>query len=514
MDRNSKGLLLRYFGSDALGGVINIITRKATSPFSVQLSQSFEQNNALDSRGTLELQRNKLNALLTLSSNQRDPIDLDPSDLTTTIDGYANVTGSARTAYQLTPATNLVFSGQYFMQNQDGISDSGAVVFDRRGDIENFSGSLGIEHEFGDSTQRTPATLLTGKLYATRYDDESTVINRETTEVSSQNLNIQDLLKGEAQFDTTLWEKHQITLGAEVVFEDLQSQRITGGERGIRTNALFMQDEFRPISAFALVIGGRLDNHSEFGTHFSPKLSSMYRVTDNLRVRLSYGQGFRAPDFKNLYLDFTNVTAGYRVLGNPSLQPESSHNYNIGAEYQVFDNLLGRIHVYRNDLHNLIEAERIGQSAAGGSKFEYQNISKAFTEGIDVEAVIGSIGGFTSTLGYAYLRGADKETGLPLLNRSTHNGTLKLAYLHANSGFQVDLRGRYAGPWGFFDDGDKVLEPEELAPSYWVWNVRASKTLFKIFKASIGCNNIFDFRIPTFYTFTGRSFYGGLSLTY
>ena len=137
--------------------------------------------------------------------------------------------------------------------------------------------------------------LLTGKIYATRYDDESTVINKETTTVDSQNLNIQDLVKGEAQFDTTLWEKHQITIGAEVVLENLQSQRITGGERGILTNSFFLQDEFRPISAFALVIGGRLDNHSEFGTHFSPKLSTMYRVTDDLRVRFSYGQGFRAP---------------------------------------------------------------------------------------------------------------------------------------------------------------------------------------------------------------------------
>ena len=509
-----KGATAALFGNAALGGVINIITRKATSPFSVQVSQTFEQNSTLDSRGTVELQRDNLNALLTLSRNYRNPIDLDTSDLTTTIDGYANVTGSARTEYQLTPATNLLFSGQYFTQNQEGISDSGSVAFDRLGDIENFSGSVGVEHEFGDRIQQKSPTLLTGKLYATRYDDESTVINRDSAEISSRNLNIQDLLKGELQFDTTLWEKHQFTLGGEVVIENLQSQRITGGERDILTNSLFVQNVFRPISAFALVMGGRLDNHSEFGTHFSPKLSTMYRITDNLRLRLSYGQGFRAPDFKNLYLDFTNVTAGYQVLGNPSLQPESSHNWNLGAEYQIFDNLIGRIHVYRNDLHNLIEAERIGQSAAGGSKFEYQNISKAFTEGVDVEAVVGSISGFTSTVGYAYLRGADKETGLPLLNRSTHSGTLKLAYLHANTGTQIDLRGRYASPWGFFDDGDKVLESEELAPSYWVWNLRASKTLLKIFKLSIGCNNIFDFKIPTFYTFTGRSFYGGLALTY
>ena len=163
---------------------------------------------------------------------------------------------------------------------------------------------------------------------------------------------------------------------------------------------------------------------------------------------------------------------------------------------------------------NLIDAERIGQNVLGSSKFEYQNINEAFTEGVDVEIVIGSYVGFTSAVGYAFLRGADKTTGLPLLNRSTHNGTLKLAYLHQNSGFQVDLRGRYASPWGLYDDGDKVLEPEELVPSYWIWNIRLSKTLFKSLKASIGCNNVTDFKIPRYYTFYGRSFYGGLSLGY
>ena len=98
-----------------------------------------------------------LTHLLTLSRNHRSPIDLDTSDLTTTIDGYANVTSSARTEYQLTPATSLLFSGQYFTQNQEGISENGPTVFDRLGDIENFSGSFGVTHEFGDSTPERTA---------------------------------------------------------------------------------------------------------------------------------------------------------------------------------------------------------------------------------------------------------------------------------------------------------------------------------------------------------------------
>lgn len=510
-----KGATSSLFGNAALAGVINIITRKATAPFSFQISQNIEQNNNYDSRGTIELHQGNLNGLLTLSANSRKPIDFDTSDLTTTIDGYANMTGSLRTEYAVTPDTNMLLSGHYFIQDQEGISENGPIVFDRVGDIENISATIGIIREFDlVSLENVSTSFFTGKIYLTRYDDVSTVVNRNTEVTTSLNINIQDLIKGEIQFDTTLWQKHQFTFGSEIILENLQSQRIDGGERGILTNSLFLQNVYRPFSPVAVVIGGRLDNHSEFGSHFSPKLSSLYKITDNFRIRASYGQGFRSPDFKNLYLNFTNVTSGYQVLGNEYLQPESSNNWNFGIDYNFSNTLMGRIHIYRNDLSNLIEAERIGQSVLGGSKFEYQNISQAYTEGVDVEILLGSFGGVTSTVGYAYLRGADKETGLPLLNRSTHSTTLKLAYFHLKSGFRVDLRGQYASKWGFYDDGDKILEPAELAPSYWLWNIRASKSLFKLLKVSIGINNIFDFKIPSYYTFIGRSIYGGLSLNY
>ena len=503
-----KGASSALFGSAAMGGVINVITRKVSSPFAVQFTNNFETHNTIDSRSTVELKRDKFNALLTLAANRRNPIDLDESDLTTTIDGYQNWTHSTRAEYQLTSKSTLLFSGQYFAQKQEGVSEREGVVFDRLGDIDNFIGSIGTGHQLGSRSK------LIGKIYATRYHDESTVIDRGTSLTASSNLTVQDLIKGEAQFDTVLGSKNQLTVGAELIFENLESQRITGGEKDVTTDSLFFQNEFRPMANLALVLGGRLDYHSEFGTHFSPKLSGMYHVTRNVTVRTSYGQGFRAPDFKDLYLDFSNPTSGYQVLGNPELQPESSGSWNLGVEYQFKSSLLGRVHLYRNNLQNLIEAERIGESVLGGSKFQYFNVSEAFTEGVEVELSTRSIGGFSATIGYAYLNGEDKETGLALLNRSKHSGNLKLAYTNQDAGFNVDLRGRYASKWGFFDDGDKVLEDEEYAPSNWIWNIRGSKQVLKWLKASVGVNNIFDFKIPTFYTFTGRSFYGGLSLTY
>ncbi len=503
-----KGASSALFGSAAMGGVINVITRKASSPLAAQFTNNFETHNTIDSRSTVQLKHDKINALLTLAANRRSPIDLDESDLTTTIDGYKNWSHSARSEYQLTSKSTLLFLGQYFAQKQEGVSETEGVVFDRLGDIDNFSGSVGTGYQFGSRSK------LMGKIYATRYRDESTVIDRGTSLTASSNVTVQDLIKGEAQFDVALGSKNQLTVGAELIFENLESQRITGGEKDVTTDSLFFQNEFRPIANLAFVLGGRLDYHSEFGTHFSPKLSGMYHVTRDVTIRTSYGQGFRAPDFKDLYLDFSNPTSGYQVLGNPDLQPESSGNWNLGVEYQFKSSLLGRVHLYRNNLNNLIEAERIGESVLGGSKFQYFNLSEAFTEGVEVELSTRSIGGFSVTIGYAYLNGEDKETGLTLLNRSKHSSNLKLAYTNQGTGFNVDLRGRYASKWGFFDDGDNVLEDEEYAPSNWIWNIRGSKQVFKWLKASAGVNNIFDFKIPTFYTFTGRSFYGGLSLIY
>ncbi len=503
-----KGASSALFGSDAMGGVINVITRRASSPIGIRLTNNLEEHNTIDSRGTVEMNRGKLNVLTTLAVNRRDPIDLNEKDLSTTIDGYRNLTHSSRAEYQLSRHAKLLFSGQYFAQAQEAVSENNGVVFDRLGDIDSFSATVGTAHQLGSDSK------LVGKIYATRYRDESTVIDRGTSLATSANITIQDLIKGEAQFDTALGTMNQLTVGAELIFENLESQRITGGEKNLTTDSLFFQNEFRPNPNLALVVGGRLDHHSEFGAHFSPKLSGLYRVTDNLALRTSFGQGFRAPDFKDLYLDFSNPTSGYQVLGNPSLQPESSNSWNLGFEYQFRSALLGRLQVYRNNLKNLIEAERVGKSALGGSKFRYFNVSKAFTEGLEIELVSRSVGGVSASIGYAYLNGKDEDTGLTLLNRSKHAGNFKLTYADEEIGFNLNLRGRYASKWGFYDDGDKVLEDEEYAPSNWIWNLRGSKQILKWLRASVGINNIFDFKIPAYYTFAGRSFYGGLSLTH
>jgi outer membrane receptor protein involved in Fe transport len=110
-----------------------------------------------------------------------------------------------------------------------------------------------------------------------------------------------------------------------------------------------------------LTVGGRLDHHSVLGTAVSPKAGLNVRVTDNLRLRISWGRGFRAPDLGQLYYRFLNPTSLYQVLGNPDLNPEHSGSWQAGAEY-VSRGRRARfgLNLFRNDVRNLINAKSLG----------------------------------------------------------------------------------------------------------------------------------------------------------
>ena len=502
-----KGASSALFGSDALAGVVNIITRKADKPFAAQFSQSLEPHQGLDSRGSLGWSGERFNALFSFARNSRSAIDLIPSNASTDLDGYANLTFSGKAAGQLNGKTRIELFAQSLAQEQDGLSENDSGLLERLGSIRSFNASAALERQLVQSAQ------LFAKLYATRYDDTSTTQIRGG-DVVDRNLNIHDLLKGDLLLNALVHRRATLVAGAETVFERLESQRIDGGERDAGAQALFAQAEYRPLPRLALTAGARVDIHSVYGSHFSPKLSALFQASDRALLRASRGGGFRAPDFKDLYLDFTNASSGYQVFGNVDLMPESSRNWNLAVEYAVPRRGDLELRYYRNDLHNLIEAERIGKTAGGNSKYQYQNISEAFTEGVEADIETAEYAGFSFRVGYAYLRAENKLTEMPLLNRSAHTGNLSAAYRDGGRGLRVHLFGRYAGKWGLYDDGDRILEPEEYAPGYWIWNLRASKTFLETFKVSAGFNNLFDYKNPQYYAFYGRRFHLGLSYTH
>ncbi|HLT52250.1 MAG TPA: TonB-dependent receptor, partial [Flavobacteriaceae bacterium] len=171
---------------------------------------------------------------------------------------------------------------------------------------------------------------------------------------------------------------------------------------------IYLQYDTNPNTNLNVIIGARFDSHSKYKSQFSPKAAVRYRLSDKIAVKGSVGCGFKAPDFRQLYFDFSNSTVGYTVLGYnavstkiPELQaenqianllvplsefenelnPENSVSINIGADYSPISTLKLNLNIFRNNINDLIDTRVIANKTNGQNVFSYYNVHKVYTQG-------------------------------------------------------------------------------------------------------------------------------------
>ena len=158
-----------------------------------------------------------------------------------------------------------------------------------------------------------------------------------------------------------------------------------------------------------------------YGFHLTPKISFAQRLSGSLRVRASYGAGYRAPSLKELHFVFDHSNLGYKVLGSPSLKPERTWGLNVGAEFEPLEALDLRVNYFHNRLRNLIQTVfDPTQSSGSVAIYAYDNVGRAVTRGIEfgLSAQLGdwlAING-----GYTYLRARDQDAQRDLPGRPRH----------------------------------------------------------------------------------------------
>src|SRR5262249_38103806 len=152
--------------------------------------------------------------------------------------------------------------------------------------------------------------------------------------------------------------------------------------------------------------------HSLYGGHLVPKAGILYRASDHLTLRASFGAGFRAADLGQLYYRLLHLDYRYQVIGNPSLRPETSQSYSAGRTHSIRPFQLG-LNLFRNNLNHLIDTflacdETAGQDCSGTAlnqilqqygvppafqydstgaaffTFIYRNVNQAYTQGLNV----------------------------------------------------------------------------------------------------------------------------------
>ena len=187
--------------------------------------------------------------------------------------------------------------------------------------------------------------------------------------------------------------ENRLSAGFEWRYDWLHApMRVEGGKASDNTEAFYVQDEFAFIKHLQLTAGLRLNRNEQFGWKLSPKLSAMLSLGD-LRVRATWSQGFKAPTPKELYYRYVrNMNGVYLYMGNTGLTPQTSDYYALNGEYSI-GGLTFTATAYYNKVKDMITLVTIPRSQAPGDLVvqydpikvrEYQNIEDARTSGIDL----------------------------------------------------------------------------------------------------------------------------------
>jgi outer membrane receptor for ferrienterochelin and colicins len=398
-----RGPSSALYGADALGGVVNIITRRPATGIAIDALSQLDDRLGSDTRGRLSLGSRGLAGALSGEFRQGPAIKRDGDDaVATTLDGYENRHLNARATDQRGDHWRLDASADYLYQNLQGVDAMATgAVFDRRNLVESASGQAGAQYA-GDRT----AVHLSAD--AGMYCDQYLYDQRKSNALDAYQVTDENLAEGSTQVVHQLGD-HRGLIGGEILREALDSDRLSKPGARVR-GAVYAQDEWRLTGDDTLIVvpALRFDDDSQFASHVTPRIAARWQVATGLAMRGSVGMGYRAPDFKELLLHFENPSVGYVVDGNPDLKPETSRSAQGGAEWQATPWLWLSLSGYYNGLHDLITAITEPDNGSGTLQFSYGNVGHARTAGLESYAML-SHGRAGLELGYALTRARDLD---------------------------------------------------------------------------------------------------------
>lgn len=506
-----KGATSALYGADAMGGVINIVTRKPKTPFFANLSgrYGYGDSHLVDASGTAGFRYKGWSGLLSLSWAKYESWDRDRSTPSTTGSDDHQFQVDGKVSYEFSKKVTLRLQSNYQYRDRAGVdSNSVGAVYDRRNRTESSTTGLFLDAKLA------PLVRLRWRANASYFRDQFLYEQRRGTTPGEVQDTQDVLLENVLQFDVGFGSSHILSVGVDTLYERIQTPRVQGGMSDRGRIALFSQYEWmlsKPIRV-SIVPGVRVGYDTQFKWAFNPKLSIRVDPIPKLAFRASYGFGFRAPDFKDLYLQFENGAAGYVVRGNPDLKPEYGRSLQVGLEWSGLSWMVARANFYRNDLNNLINTQTLSGQPGETLQITYTNIDAAVTQGVETQLVFSYQKYVQCALGYTYLWSEDASTQKPLLGRPAHRATFQLIGRVPQIGLRLMVRGAIVGPQDNEADtnADGELERIEQEP-YMLLHARLSYHFWRRqMSVFVSVQNILNAGDPTFLPIRPRTFFAGL----
>lgn len=520
-----RGAASAVYGSNANGGVINIITRKKVKDFGLNLNMRHARHNSQRYGFNLENGGRRWGNRFTVNRNTQDNYSVHSHDNPvsreiSTI--YGDRTWNFQDNIYLTPFDKLSLSGRvgYFYREVKRTPTAPERYRD-------FSAGLKVEYNF------CSAGRLEGSYSFDQYDksDYQTITKYDIRDYS----NVQNAFR--LLYTLPVGDDGDVfSAGADYMHDYLLNNKLTGTRKQDSFDA-FAQYDWNILTNLEAVGAVRYDYFSDGGiSRLTPKLSLRYEPVVGLNMRLGYGMGFRAPTLKEKYYNF-DMAGIWNVVGNSDLKPEYSHNTNLSFEYRhgVYDFMLGG---HYDDVKDKISTGAPYYPSADSKKpnMPYINLANYKVYGVNFTAQAHWACGLSARASYAYVHEdvtkdkQDQSMANAYLPARPHSFTAHASWNHIfhNSfinecySLNIALDGRFLSTVdnqefvNYYDVSQGTAQVRY--PAYSLWKLSTAHTFGKkqAVKLTLALDNLFNYK-PKYYYFNcpltdGINFMVGLSV--
>lgn len=491
-----KGPMSTIFGSQAMGGVVNIITKDADRPFTGNVSAQYSDKG--DRKYTISggSRRDRFSSYTTLSYRFRDAYTVDDQEgfvtetelpdgtivkdtsgmLAASVKGNEIWQVAQKFGYSFTDDFKLVLNGSYYNNHVQEVHESKAQDV-----YSTYTVNPCLYYTLKDNHLLTLSYLMEN--YEKRVQYRQAPTEKEYGDFTNTlRLNYSGQIG-----------KHTLTAGLELNTQYLQHYWFDNGSGrkfDAQTYVLYLQEEWKMSDRFTAVAGIRSDCRSDYGFHASPKVSLMYR-TGIWALRGGYGMGFRLPSLKELHSEYDMGGQGmFMIYGNENLKPETSHEGTLSVEVNkgIFNgSVSGYYTKYKDEI-------ALGLTEDGKDQ-QYYNVKDGSRGGVDVIAQFRFRFGLTLQGSYAYVDANEKLEGRNASTARPHSLTFGANYSRKVG--QVKLSASLNGRWmsrvdvWHKSDGNYVLEPFEALT---LCNLNLAGNFPRGFKLILGIDNLLNFK--------------------
>ena len=458
-----RGPMSALYGSEALGGVINLITRQPKDKWmgSVGVSGSVptSSDEGESTGSTSVFAAGPLGERLSLRVNaelaHQSPVSNRHQPLLSEIEGSHAKNGGLSARFALTPQQTLEAGWSGGQEQRVYDTDSRGKVFRSTYDIDRSQAHLGWQGKIDGWNSQVRA-----------YRSEIDIVNRASNGAAPtrpQNM-VDDVLDGHASFALGA---HKITLGGEWRKETLENAGLKNGADDAAHKALFAQDEIALSDTLMLTAGLRADHHAIFGSEVSPRAYLVWEASPALVVKGGFGHAFKAPTLKQISPNYVGAEGPHTFAGNGNIRPESSNSFEVGADWQVAPAWSLRATLFNTEVKDLI-TYRLLRTEGVRRFYQYDNVDAARIRGLEAGMTWNVTRQMAWSNDLTLLHTRDKSTGKKLADRPSTSLTSRLEW-QGSEGWSARLSGEFTGSQTGTDGA--------ALPSYALWSASVGRQL-------------------------------------